>query len=428
MLAACSERPGIMSDTEAFAIPDSAARLRHWFALPVILAGTFMITFDFFIVNVAIPPIERDLRAGTAAIEWVVAGYGLAYAALLITGGRLGDVHGRRQIFCQGLRLFTPASAACGVAPTAFWLVVSRFAQGIAAAMLAPQVLAILGTIYVGSDRARAFAAYGVVLGVASACGQVISGLLIQADVFGLGWRACFLVNIPIGVAALLLVPMTVPESRAPTGRDLDLGGAALVALGIGSVLLPLIEGRAHGWPAWIWLCFAGAAGIATLFVARQRRRAANESSPLIDPAVFQVRGFRTGLLAALILFTGVASSFFVLALYLQQGRGLTPMVSALVFTAMAVAFSVTSLVAARLGRWLGRAPLVPGALSMAVGLAALAPAVARFGVAGPVIWLLVPLAIDGAGMGLVMAPLASAVLAGQGAQHAGAAAGVLFC
>jgi EmrB/QacA subfamily drug resistance transporter len=417
-----------MSDIETTVLPAQYAMpaLRRWLALPVILAGTFMVTLDFFIVNVAIPSIQRDLRAGTAAIEWLVAGYGLAYAALLIIGGRLGDLHGRRRIFGAGLTVFTLSSAACGLAPNAGWLVVGRVAQGVGAALLAPQVLAILGTIYVGADRARAFAAYGVVLGLASACGQVIGGLLIQLDLLGLGWRGCFLVNLPIGIAALLLAPIAVPESRAAVRSRLDIGGAALVTLGIASLLLPLIEGRTHGWPAWTWFCLAAAMAVCVAFAAQQGRRAARGLAPLVDPVLFRDRGFGTGLLAALMLFGGVASSFFVLALYLQQGRGLAPLPSGLVFSTLALAFTVTSLSAGRIARRLGRPTLLPGAVGMALGLAALAWTVRCIGVGGNVAWLLPPLLIDGAGMGLVMAPLAATVLAGLPGHHASAAAGVL--
>jgi EmrB/QacA subfamily drug resistance transporter len=413
-------------DTRVLSAPHAILALRRWLALPVILAGTFMVTLDFFIVNVAIPSIQRDLRADTAAIEWLVAGYGLAYAALLIIGGRLGDLYDRRRIFSTGLAVFTLASAACGLAPNAGWLVAGRVAQGVGAALLAPQVLAILGTIYVGADRARAFAAYGVVLGLASACGQVIGGLLIQLDILGLGWRGCFLVNLPIGIAALLLAPVAVPESRSATRSRLDIGGAALVTLGITGLLLPLIEGRARGWPAWTWLCFVAAIILCTTFAMQQRRRAARGLAPLVDPVLFRDRGFGTGLLAALTLFGGVASSFFVLALYLQQGRGLAPLPSGLVFSTMALAFTVTSLSAGGIGRRLRRPTLMPGAFGMVLGLATLAWTVRCIGAGGPVAWLLPSLLIDGAGMGLVMAPLAATVLAGLPGHHASAAAGVL--
>ena len=404
----------------------SSIAWRHWLALPVILAGTFMVTLDFFIVNVAIPSIQREQHAGTAAIEWIVAGYGLFYAALLITGGRLGDLYGRRRMFQWGIAVFTVASAGCGLAPEPVTLVVARMAQGAGAALLAPQVLAILGTIYAGADRARAFAAYGVVLGLASGCGQVIGGLLIQADVFHLGWRACFLVNLPVGAAAWVLAGIVVPESDGGAGLRLDLPGAALVTLALGAVLLPLIEGRAQGWPLWTWASLFLAAALIGALRVQQRRRAAQDRAPLLDPTLLRTQGFRTGLLAALTLFAGVASSFFVLALYLQQGRGMAPLPSGLVFSVMALAFSVTSLGAGWIGRRMGRAPLLPGAIGMAAGLAALAFAVARLCTGGSPGWLLPGLLVDGAGMGLVMAPLASAVLAGLPRHHAGAAAGVL--
>ncbi len=403
-------------------LPRGASTPRRWIALPVILAGTFMVILDFFIVNVAIPSIQRDLRADTAAVEWVVAGYGLAYAALLIIGGRLGDLHGRRRVFMLGLAVFTLASAACGLAPNAAALILGRAAQGVGAALLAPQALAILGAVYVGADRPRAFAAYGLVLGLASACGQLIGGLLIEADIGGLGWRACFLVNIPIGAVALLLAPILVPESRAASGCRLDLPGAALAALGIAGTLLSLIEGRANGWPNWTWLCFVAAGILLAAFILQQRRSAA----PLIDAVLFQARGFGVGLLAVLALFGGVASFFLVLALYLQQGRGLAPLLSGLVFTTLALSFSASSLAAGPIARRLGRPPLVIGALGMALGLGALRLTIGSIGVGGPASLLVPALLIDGAGMGLVMAPLVATVLAGLPDRLGGAAAGVL--
>ena len=299
-------------------------------------------------------------------------------------------------------------------------------AQGVGAALLAPQVLAILGTTFVGADRARAFAAYGVVLGLASACGQVIGGLLIRADILGLDWRAGFLVNLPIGAAALMLAPLTVPKSRAASGSRLDLLGATLATLGTAGLLIPLIEGRARGWPGWIWPCFTIAAALWTAFVRQQRRRAARGAAPLVDPALFQLGRFRIGLVAVLALFGGVASFFLILALYLQEGRGLAPLPSGLVFTTMALSFSATSLAAGRIGQRLGRPPLVIGALGMALGLGALRLIVGWIGAGGPMSLLVAALLVDGAGMGLVMAPLVATVLAGLPGRHAGAAAGVL--
>jgi Na+/melibiose symporter-like transporter len=223
-----------------------------------------------------------------------------------------------------------------------------------------------------------------------------------------------------------LLSVVAVPESRAASRGRLDLPGAALVTLSIAMLLLPLIGGRAAGWSPWTWFCFAAAAIFLAAFTLQQRRCAAIGAAPLVDPALFQVRGFRVGLLAVLALFSGVASFFFVLAFYLQQGRGLAPLASGLVFTTTALAFSVTSLTAARINRWLGRATLPVGALGMAVGLGALRLIVGWNGVGGPLFPLIAALLVDGAGMGLVMAPLVATVLAGMPAHHAGAAAGVL--
>jgi EmrB/QacA subfamily drug resistance transporter len=410
-----------MSDVQTQTRP-AAFALRRWLALPVLLAGTFMVVLDFFIVNVAIPSLQHELNADQATIEWIVASYSLTYAAGLIIGGRLGDLFGRRRVFSCGLTVFTLASTACGWAPDATLLIAARAMQGIGAALLAPQVLAIIGVTYTGPDRIRAFGAYGVVMGLASACGQVIGGMLIQADLLGLGWRTCFLVNIPIGLAALLLAPSAVRESRAPISRRLDGFGAILLALTIGSVLLPLIEGRQQGWPAWTWICLAAAIALAGVFVRQQRRQA----TPLIDPVLLRTPRFRIGLLAALTLFGGVASFFLVLALYLQQGRGLSALNSGLVFTAMAGAFSVASLAAGRIARGLGRPPLVLGALGMAAGLLGLRATIGWIGTGGSALLLVPALLLDGAGMGLVMAPLAAAALAGLPARDAGAAAGML--
>ena len=406
--------------------PHPPAGLRRWAALPVILAGTFMVTLDFFIVNVAIPAMQHDLRADSGAILLVVAGYGLAYAAGLVPAGRLGDLYGRRRIFMVGLALFTLASAACGVAPTPEVLVLARVVQGLAAALLSPQVLAMLGIVYTGDDRARAFNAYGMVLGIAAVGGQLIGGLLIAADIAGLQWRACFLINVPVGIAALLLTPRLLPESRAQGRAQLDLVGAALVTLGLVAVVLPLIFGRELGWPVWIWLCLVAALPLLLAFAGYQRRLSARGRAPLIDPALFGERTFTLGLLAVLIFWSGMASFFLVLALYLQQGRGLSALAAGGIFTILGLGYLATSMSATHLTRWLGRRSLAFGALAMAVGLGLLYVIVSEIGASGPIILLAPALLLDGAGMGLVVAPLTSTVLAGLPPRHAGAAAGVL--
>lgn len=400
--------------------------LRRWAPLPIILSGTFMVTLDFFIVNIAIPSLQRNLHATTGAVQLVVAGYGLALAAGLITAGRLGDLYGRRRMFAIGLALFTLTSAACGLAPSATILVIARVVQGLAASLLSPQVLAMLGIVYTGEDRTRAFTVYGLVLGLAAVGGQLIGGVLIAANIAGLDWRTCFLINVPVGVVALLLTPRLIPGRRTEARGRLDLAGVVLVTVGLVAVVLPLIYGRELGWPLWTWLCLVAAAPLLLAFIGYQRRLGARAQGPLLELTLFRARAFSIGLVTTLIFWAGMASFFLVLALYLQEGRGLSALAAGAVFSALGLGYLATSLCAGRLGSRLGRQMLAIGALGMAAGLVLLRVVVLGAGATGNIAVLLPALLLDGAGMGMVVAPLTSTVLAGLPARHASAAAGVL--
>jgi EmrB/QacA subfamily drug resistance transporter len=401
-----------------------SASMSQWLALPVILAGSFMVTLDFFIVNVAIPALQAELRASSATIQLIIAGYGLALAAGLITAGRLGDLYGRRRVFMWGLALFTGASLVCGLAPTVDVLILARVAQGLGASLLSPQALSMLGTTYTGATRSRAFMWYGMTLGLAASLGQLIGGLLIEADVAGLGWRACFLINLPVGAIALLLAPRLVPESFGDRGGRLDPPGVGLITLAMSALVLPLIEGRAQGWPLWTMLCLAASAPLFGLFVLHQRRRARDGRPPLVDLTIFRRRGFAAGNLATLLFFMGMASFFLIFTLYLQDGRGLGALASGAVFTQLGLGFFLASLASPRVERWLGRQTLALGAAVMAVSLTVLA--LEASGLDGSILWLSPALLADGAGMGLVLAPLTSRVLAGVPPAEAGAGAGIL--
>jgi EmrB/QacA subfamily drug resistance transporter len=408
-------------------LPRTARLLSHqWAALAVVLTGTFMVVLDFFIVNVAMPAMQSDLHAGTGAIEWVVAGYGLTFATFLITAGRLGDQLGRRRMFSLGLALFTLASAACGLAPSPAVLVAARLVQGLAAALLSPQVLSIIGVVYNGPDRVRAISIYGIVLGLAAVGGQLIGGVLVQADIAGLGWRSCFLINVPIGLIALAVAARAVPESRVEGANRLDLVGTALITLGLVDIVLPLVEGRQHGWPAWTWLCLGAAPITLGLFAVHQRRLSRRGGAPLLDPALFRERAFSAGLVTQLVFFSSMASYFLVLALYLQQGRGLDALQAGLVFTILAAAYLVASAYAAGLTPRLGRRLPAIGGLLLAAGHGLLALSVADIGVGGSVALLVPGMLLEGAGMGLVITPLTSTVLGSLEPQNAGAAAGAL--
>jgi EmrB/QacA subfamily drug resistance transporter len=401
----------------------------RWLPLPVILAGTFMVVLDFFIVNVALPSMQAHLHASNGAIEWVVAGYGLTNAVFLITGARLGDRLGRVRVFTVGLVLFTLASAGCGLAGTPEVLVMSRLAQGCASALVVPNVLSIIGVLYAGADRAKALAAYGMSMGFAAVSGQLIGGILVQANPAGLGWRSCFLINIPIGLIAVSAAPRVLRgpgvDSR-DRGATLDLAGTVLATLGLTAIVLPLVEGRAHGWPLWTWLSLAAAPVLLGAFVAQQRRLAARGGTPLVPPELFVSRGVTIGLVAQLLFWSGQASFFLVLSLYLQLGRGMSALHSGLVFTILAGAYLLTSLWAPALTVRHGRRVLAAGAGMLAVGHLTLALTVGDVGVGGSVLALAPGLALVGAGMGLGITPLVSLVMAAAPPQHMGATSGVL--
>jgi EmrB/QacA subfamily drug resistance transporter len=351
----------------------------------------------------------------------VVAGYGLSFAAGLILGGRLGDHYGRRKLFAIGLELFTVASLVCGLAPTAGLLIGARVLQGVAAALMFPQVLAILGLAYEGDDRVKAFTAYGLSLGFGGIGGQLIGGALIHADIAGSGWRACFLINLPVGLLALLVTRRYVPESRADGQGRLDLVGAGLIGSALVAIVLPLVEGRQYGWPAWTWISLGVAVVLLAEFVWWERRLAARGRTPLVDMTLFRERAFSAGMLTTLTFFAGMASFFLVLALYLQLGRGMGALESGEIFSLLGIGFLATSMASQSLAAKYGRQTLAIGALVVAVGLVLF-----RISADASTLALLPAFVVDGAGIGLVMAPLTATVLSGLTPQHAGSAAGVL--
>jgi EmrB/QacA subfamily drug resistance transporter len=417
--------------TSALALPRSVpVSQNRWAALAVLMAGTFMIVLDFFIVNVALPSMQSDLHASTSAIEWVVAGYGLTFATCLITAGRIGDRIGRRRAFTIGLSLFTLASIACGLAPDPRLLIAARLLQGLAAALISPNVLAIIGVAYQGPDRVRALTVYGMVMGFAAAGAQLIGGALVQADVAGAGWRTVFLINVPVGLAAVLLAPSLLSESRASReGARIDLVGTLLITSGLTALLLPLVEGRQQGFPAWTWLSLGLAPILLGVFVIHQLRLARQGGRPLLEPHLFRARSFSAGLVTQLAFWSGMASFFVVLALYLQEGRGLNALQAGMVFTVLACAYLVTSLRAPRLTLKYGRRLILVGALTLAAGYALILLGVGLAAGTEGFAWIpaLVPgLALAGAGMGLCITPLVATVLSSVQPEHAGAASGIL--
>jgi MFS family permease len=344
----------------------------------------------------------------------------------MISGARLGDRFGHRQVFSLGLALFTLASLACGAAATPAELVSARLLQGFAAALLTPTVLSIIGILYTGEDRVRALSAYGTSMGLAAAGGQLIGGGLIALDPLGLGWRACFLINVPVGLAALALAPRLIPDSPRNTQTRLDLAGTLLASAALTALVLPLVEGRQNGWPAWTWICLALTPLLVTAFVMHQRRLRTRGGNSLVDLSLFRARSFSAGLITQVCFWAGQASFFVILALYLQQGRGLAPLSAGLVFTVLAFAYVVAATIAPGLAAKRGRAAIGGGAVLLAAGHLLLLLAVANVGVRGTLAVLVPGLMLVGAGMGLVLAPLASTILTTLDPEQAGAASGML--
>ncbi|MBO0732084.1 MAG: MFS transporter [Acidimicrobiaceae bacterium] len=395
----------------------------EWAPLAILMCGTFMYVLDFFVVNVAMPSIERGLHATPADIEWVVAGYGLAIAAFLVLGGRLGDIAGRRRIFALGLGVFAVCSAACALSPDPVFLIVARLAQGVGAGLMAPNILSILGVVYTEERRVRAIAIYGMVMGVAAVSGQLIGGLLIDT---GLGWRSIFWVNVPIGLVALIACRSQVPESRSGEGRSLDLVGSLLLSVALVAVVLPLVTGRDEGWPAWSWACLAASPVLFAGFFAHQRWYAAGGRNPVLDPKLFAVGAFRAGLGTQLAFWCQQAASYLVLALYLQQGRGLSPLSSGAVFAVLAAGYLLTSLRAPALTVRFGRSVIAVGAVVAALGNGLLWAVVAQSGTGGALGAVLPGLFLVGAGQGLCITPLTTTVLSHADPVTAGAVSGAL--
>ncbi|WP_330349857.1 MFS transporter [Streptomyces sp. NBC_00582] len=334
-----------------------------------VLLGAALPLIDFFIVNVALPTIGRDLAASESVLELVVAGYGVAYAVLLVLGGRLGDLFGRRRLFLGGMAAFGLTSLACGLAPDAWSLVAARVAQGASAAAMVPQVLATIQSSTEGPRRARAMSLYGATAGLSMVAGQILGGVLVAADIAGTGWRSVFLVNVPVVVVGLVLAVRTVPETRSQHPEPVDGPGTVLLAAALLTLLAPLTEGRAAGWPLWTWLSLAAFPLVAAAFYGVERRADRRGRTPLVPPSLLALTTLRRGLTIMAPLAVGFSGFMFVVAVALQSGAGLGPVRAGLALAPMALAFFLASLAGPRLVARFGSRVVTAGAVLQGVGV-----------------------------------------------------------
>jgi MFS family permease len=392
--------------------------------LAVLITGQFMALLDVTIVNVAIPTIHTKLDASGAAIQLVVAGYTITYAMLLITGARLGDLRGHRNVFLAGLGVFTLASLACGLAPGTGTLVTARFVQGAGAALMVPQILSVIQRQFSGAARTRALGVYAATLASGAVVGQVVGGLLVSANLFGASWRPVFLVNVPVGVAAALLVPRLVPADHVPGGRRLDLAGLATASMAVLLIVLPLVVGHQEGWPLWTWASLTAGVVLAGVFVLVERSMAAGDGDPLLNLRVFAAPGLAAGLAALAAAMVGYGGFLFSFALHLQTGLGDSALRAGLTFAPGAAAFGA-------MGYWWRRLPsrvhhaLTPAGLVLGtlayLGLALDLHAGSR---GGP--WLFVLLVVYGAAFGAAFSPLITQALVHVPRSEAADASGLL--
>jgi EmrB/QacA subfamily drug resistance transporter len=399
----------------------------RWTAMFVILAAEVMDLLDALVTTIAAPTIRKDLGGDSSLVQWLGAGYTLAMAVGLITGGRLGDLFGRKRMFLIGAFGFTLASLLCGLAVSPEMLVGSRVLQGLFGAVMLPQGLGMIKEMFPPQEIGKAFGMFGPVMTIASVGGPILAGWLVQADFFGTGWRMIFLINLPLGLAAALAGIRFLPDIRLSAATRLDMVGVLLVSVAAFLLIYPLIQGRELGWPAWTFVSMAASAVVFAVFGRYESVRARSGRDPLVTPGLFRKRAFTGGLVAGLAFFAGMIGLSLVFTLYTQVGLGYSPLKAGLTGLPQAIGGVVGfGLAMSGLQVKLGRGLLQIGTLVMAAGAAVLGVTIHLAGVDVVPLELAPGLALVGIGMGLVMAPFFDIVLAGVEPHESGSASGAL--
>jgi EmrB/QacA subfamily drug resistance transporter len=436
-------RPGREGVTGAGTAGSTGAlgRKWRWVAFGTVVTAAVMDLLDSTIAQVAAPTIRRELGGSYAVIEWVTAAYALAMAVGLLTGGRLGDIFGRRRMLLTGMAGFVLASAACAAAQNATELIGARAVQGLLGAIMLPQVFGLIRDMFEAHEMGKAFGVYGPVMGLSAMLGPIASGGLISLNLFGSGWRAIFAVNVPVGLAALALGARALPAAGAPAPGDgiaqgsgpgrvrrgrLDLLGALLAGLGMFGLVFPLAQGHSLGWPAWSFAMMAGGVLALAGFGWYQVRRQRAGRDPLVEPSVFRNRPYRAGIVFSVVFTGSLGGIVMIFNVFLQNGLGFSPWHSAVTTAPWAAGAFVGSAVGGIAMARLGRRVLHAGLIVEAAGLLGIYAALRGAGPQISTVALLAPMIVGGIGMGMVFVPLFDIVMAGVRPREMGSASGVL--
>ncbi|TYK46133.1 MFS transporter [Actinomadura decatromicini] len=424
-MTATLDTPAVASGTR----PDSGPRPhpRRWLGLSAILAATLLNLLDSTVVNVAAPAIRADLGGSFSALQWMAAGYTLALAVALLTGGRLGDMFGRKPVLLAGAAGFLATSALCALAWSPESLIAARVAQGLCAAVMVPQCFGLIRDLFGAKDMGKAFALFGPVIGLATILGPVVAGVLVDADLLGSGWRAIFLINMPVGAYALVVGARVLPApAAADRSGGIDVTGMLLGGLGMSMLVYPLVQGRELGWPAWTLAVLAGSVPVLALFALHQLRRSRRGGTPLLRLSVFANRSYSSGVLFVVVFFGTITGFSLAVGLFLQLGLGYTPLSASLAMSSWAIGAFAGSAFSGMTMTRLGRTILHIGLVMMAAGLGGL---YAVFETAGTGLtgWhLAAPLLVFGAGMGMIFVPLFDIIVAGIADHEVGSASAAL--
>ncbi len=414
---------------EGTTVPAAGTAPAHrWLGFFAVLTALIMNLLDSTVVNVAAPSIRTELGASYSDLQWIAAGYTLALAAGLLTGGRLGDLFGRRRMLVIGVTGFTLSSLACAFAPDPGLLIAARVVQGLFAAVMIPQNFGLIRDLFPPQELGKAFSALGPVIGLSTIAGPIVAGALIDANLFGSGWRAVFAINLPMALFALFGALKALPAGSGRTQRAIKLDGAGAVLAGAAMFLLvyPLVQGRELGWPSWTGFAFAGAAALFAAFGLHQVRRSRRGRATLVEFSVLTKRSYASGVLFTLIFFGAIVGFALVIGLLLQLGLGYTPIHASLTMSAWAVGAFLGSGFSAMMMHKLGRRILHLGLAIMAVSLVGLYMVFTHDG-SGLVGWHLMPaLGVYGVGMGMIFVPLFDIIM-GEVADHeVGSASAIL--